>query len=125
MLRPPLLGAILPLGGGPTEGRKVLSQMCRSPACLDAPWAPANSYLLVAAALPEGAAEGYSAHGCFAFAWVFVRGLEESVATVWLFAFLLEPPGRNCLRVKAKWNLNRVQPEAQEWLVPVGEEYPC
>lgn len=103
----------------------MLSQMCRSPACLDAPWAPANSYLLVAAGLPEGAAEGYSAHGCFAFAWVFVRGLEESVATVWLFAFLLEPPGRNCLRVKAKWNLNRVQPEAQEWLIPVGEEYPC
>lgn len=80
MLRPPLLGPILSLGGGPAEGHEVLSQMCGSPACLDAPWAPANSYLLVAAALPEGAAEGYCAHGCFAFAWVLVSLLPSSPA---------------------------------------------
>lgn len=94
----------------------MLSQMCRNPACLDAPWALANSCLLVAAVLPEGAAEGYYAHGsCFAFVWVFVSLLPSSPALDFqmfistevrlgvgvqgishhclAFAFLLEPLG--------------------------------
>lgn len=58
----------------------MLSQMCRSPACLDAPWASASSCLLVAAA-PEGLQRARCAQGrCSASVWVFVSLLPSSPA---------------------------------------------
>lgn len=96
----------------------MLSQMCRSPACLDAPWAPANSrLLLVAAALQRGcrglavlSAAVLLLFGCLSASfpllqpWSFqmlicteirLGGLEELVTSVWLFAFRWNPLGES------------------------------
>lgn len=65
----------------PSRGYEVLSQMCRSPACLDAPWAPANSCLVLAAALPEGLQGAGCAQGLRAASvWVSVSLLPSSPA---------------------------------------------
>lgn len=52
-------------------------------------------------------------------------GLEELVTTVWLLAFCWNPLGESARGWKVKWNVNRVQSEAQELQMSVGEKRPC
>lgn len=115
--------------------------------CLDAPWAPANSCLLVAAALPEELPRARGAQGrCSASVWVFVSLLPSSaleLSNAYLyrnktrrrvrgishqclaFCFSLEPLGGSARGWKVKWKVKRVQSEAQQLQMSVGEKHPC